>query len=67
MLAPPTVHRCIECGRPSTHPEFRFYYGREENGPAYVCDRGALCSPECSLAHTQRRIAEGTRPEKPVV
>ncbi len=65
MLAPPMIHRCIECGRASTDPLFRFHYGRVENGPAYYCDRGALCTPECSLAHTRRRMPEGTRPEKP--
>lgn len=65
MLAPPTTYRCIECGRASTDPLFHFHYGRVENGPAYFCDRGVMCSPDCSLAHTRRRIAEGTRPERP--
>lgn len=36
-----------------------------ENGAAYWCDRGLLCSIECSLAHHRKRLAEGTLPDLP--
>lgn len=65
MLARPERYRCIECGLPYAAEEFALHYGRIENGPAYWCDRGLLCSPQCSLAHTRRRMAEGTLPSEP--
>lgn len=65
MLARPERHRCIECGLPYGAEGFALHYGRIENGPAYWCDRGLLCSPQCSLAHTRKRIAEGTLPREP--
>jgi len=65
MLARPDKHRCIECGLPYEAESFALHYGRVENGPAYWCDRGLLCSIECSLAHTRKRMAEGTMPRDP--
>ena len=65
MLARPGHHRCIECGLPYGDRAFHLHYGKPENGPAYWCDRGLLCSPECSLRHTKKRMAEGTMPSTP--
>ena len=62
MLARPEKYRCIECGLPYGAEEFALYEGRAENGPAYWCDRGLLCSPECSMTHHLKRRAEGTLP-----
>lgn len=67
MLARPGHHRCVECGLPYGDPKFNLHYGLPENGPAYWCDRGVLCSPACALAHHQKRVAEGTVPEKPAL
>jgi hypothetical protein len=65
MLARPEKYKCIECGLPVGAEGFSLHYGRLENGPAYWSDRGVLCSPACSLAHTRRRAAEGTLPDRP--
>jgi len=65
MLARPETLRCIECGLASGDARFAFHQGRTENGPAYWCDRGVLCSPRCSVAHYHRRSAEGTLPDDP--
>ena len=65
MLARPERHRCIECGLPFGADNFHLHYGRLEEGPAYWCDRGVLCSPQCSMAHHAKRRAEGTLPDKP--
>ncbi|APH71183.1 LIM domain-containing protein [Aquibium oceanicum] len=65
MLARPEKFRCVECGLAFGQEGFRNYYGKLDNGPAYWCDRGVLCSPACSLAHTQRRAEEGTLPRRP--
>lgn len=61
MLARPETHRCTECGLPYGAIGWR-HHGDIDNGPAYWSDRGILCSPKCSLAHFQRRQAEGTPP-----
>jgi hypothetical protein len=65
MLARPETRRCIECGLPYGTPAFAYYHGNISNGPAYWSDRGILCSPVCSMAHTKRREAEGTLPDHP--
>lgn len=65
MLARPERHRCIECGLAFGEPGFDLHHGNIENGPAYWCDRGVLCSPRCSLAHYHKRAAEGTLPTEP--
>lgn len=65
MLARPDAHRCIECGRLYGGDDFSYHYGRIENGPVYWSDRGLLCSVECSLAHTRKRMADGTLPSAP--
>ena len=65
MLARPGHHRCVECGLPYGDRAFHLHYGKPENGPAYWCDRGLLCSPKCSLAHASKRMAEGTMPHEP--
>ncbi len=62
MLARTEKYCCIECGLPYSSERFALYEGRVENGPAYWCDRGLLCSPECSLQHYRKRKAEGTLP-----
>jgi hypothetical protein len=65
MLARPGNRRCIECGRSADDPAFAMHKGRADLGPAYWCDRRALCSLHCSVAHTMRREREGTRPGRP--
>lgn len=65
MLARPERHRCIECGLPFGADGFHLYHGQIEQGPAYWCDRGVLCSPRCSMTHHAKRRAEGTLPERP--
>jgi len=65
MLARPGTLRCIECGLAFGEPGFCLHGGRIEGGPAYFTDRGALCSPKCSLAHYLKREAEGTLPAAP--
>ena len=65
MLAPPEKFKCIECGKALGTPGFAYHQGVMENGPAYWCDRGILCSIQCSLSHHQRRTAEGTLPKAP--
>ncbi|WP_274629820.1 hypothetical protein [Arvimicrobium flavum] len=65
MLARPETKRCIECGTPYDDAAFHYWEGRVANGPAYWSDRGILCSPRCSLAHHQRRAAEGTLADAP--
>lgn len=67
MLARPEKYKCIECGLPYAAEAFDLHYGRLENGPAYWCDRGLLCSPKCSLAHTRKRMAEGTLSQEPAL
>ena len=65
MLAGPQRHRCIECGLIYGSDRFHYYHGRIEEGPAYWCDRGVLCSPKCALVHHDKRRAEGTQPQTP--
>ncbi|WP_163269169.1 hypothetical protein [Chelativorans alearense] len=65
MLARPEKYQCIECGKAMGTPDFAYHEGRIEHGPAYWCDRGILCSIQCSLAHHQKRQAEGTQPQRP--
>lgn len=65
MLARPETRRCIECGMPYGSTLFWYHEGNFANGPAYWSDRGILCSPACSLAHTRKRVAEGTLPDRP--
>jgi hypothetical protein len=65
MLARPEKYRCIECGVPFDSQAFWYHQGKIENGPAYWCDRGILCSPNCSLAHYRKREAAGTLPAAP--
>ncbi|WP_295814015.1 hypothetical protein [uncultured Nitratireductor sp.] len=65
MLARPEKKRCIECGKAFGMPDFAYYEGLIENGPAYWSDRGVLCSVGCSLAHHRKRAAEGTLGNKP--
>jgi len=65
MLARPEKYRCIECGLPYGAESFALHEGRVVNGPAYWCDQGLLCSPECSLAHHRKRMAAGTAPTEP--
>lgn len=65
MLARPEARRCVECGTSYESATFHYHYGRVENGPAYFCDRGILCSPQCSLEHHRRRETEGTLPTEP--
>jgi len=65
MLARPETRRCIECGLSFDAPDFHYYHGQVEQGPAYWTDRGILCSPACSLQHFRRRDAEGTLPTEP--
>jgi hypothetical protein len=67
MLARPEKHRCIECGMPFGAATFWYHQGNIDNGPAYWCDRGVLCSPACSLAHYRKREAEGTLPDHPAL
>jgi hypothetical protein len=65
MLARPDVYRCVECGLPYRAQGFWYFHGNIENGPAYWSDRGILCSPQCSLAHHRKRMADGTLAERP--
>lgn len=65
MLARPETRRCIECGTPYEANTFHYWHGDANNGPAYYCDRGILCSPQCSLTHFRRREAEGTLQQLP--
>jgi hypothetical protein len=65
MLARPERHRCIECGLAYSEDGFDLHSGRIENGPAYWCDRGLLCSPKCSVAHYRKRADEGTLATEP--
>lgn len=65
MLARPEIYKCIECGLPFGAEGFALHYGLLENGPAYWCDQGVLCSPKCSLAHHKKRAADGTLPTEP--
>ncbi len=65
MLERPGKFRCVECGLSFGAAGFHHHHGMVEDGPAYWCDRGVLCSPACSLAHHRRRAAEGTLPDKP--
>lgn len=65
MLARAEKFRCIECGLPYGSPLFHHHYGKIDNGAAYWCDRGVLCSPQCSLKHSLKRRAEGTSPSTP--
>ncbi|MCV0395409.1 MAG: hypothetical protein K5872_08255 [Rhizobiaceae bacterium] len=65
MLARPETIRCIECGVPFGSPLFHYWHGNIADGPAYWCDRGVLCSPNCSLAHHGKRLSEGTAPTTP--
>ena len=65
MLARPERYRCIECGMHYGSEEFALHEGRIENGPAYWCDRGLLCSSQCSLAHFLKRREEGTLQQEP--
>jgi len=67
MLARPEKHRCIECGKPFGAMTFSYYQGDIDNGPAYWCDRGILCSPACSLSQNRKRVAEGTLPDQPAL
>lgn len=65
MLTRPEKNRCIECGKLLGAADFAYHEGRIENGPAYWCDRGILCSIECSLAHHRTRMADGSLPSRP--
>ena len=65
MLARPEKYRCIECGLPYGADTFDYHHGQIENGPAYWCDRGLLCSPRCSLAHHRKRAEAGTLQQQP--
>lgn len=65
MLARPEKFNCIECGLSLGQDGFCHYRGKVENGPAYWSDRGLLCSPRCSLAHSCRRAADGSLPQRP--
>ena len=65
MLKRPETYKCIECGLPYGAAGFALHQGRTENGPAYWCDRGLLCSPQCSLTQYRKRAAEGTLPIEP--
>ncbi|MBB4041953.1 hypothetical protein GGR34_003637 [Microvirga flocculans] len=42
MLKKAQARDCVECGLPYGHPDFGYYSGRIENGPAYWSDRGLL-------------------------
>jgi hypothetical protein len=59
MLKRTQARACIECGLAYGHPDFTYYAGRIESGPAYWSDRGLLCSHACSAAHFERREREG--------
>ena len=65
MLARPDKHLCIECGLRYGADTFAYYHGHIDNGPAYWCDRGLLCSSQCSLAHHRKRMTEGTLSHAP--
>lgn len=65
MLARPDKYSCIECGTRYGTDAFQYHYGDIDNGPAYWCDRGLLCSAKCSLQHHQKRVAEGTVQQMP--
>jgi hypothetical protein len=65
MLAIPEKYRCIECGLPFGHDRFSYYEGDMDNGAAYWCDRGLLCSPICSMKHHAKRLAEGSVGSEP--
>lgn len=65
MLKKAQARACVECGLPYGHPDFGYYSGRIENGPAYWSDRGLLCSHACSSAHFERRVKEGEPMEEP--
>lgn len=65
MLARPEKFRCVECGLAYGSDAFTHYAGKVDGGPAYWCDRGVLCSAECSLAHYRRRATDGTLPKAP--
>lgn len=65
MLARPEKYLCIECSLPYGSETFQYYEGNIDNGPAYWCDRGVLCSPQCSLKHYLMRREEGTLPDEP--
>jgi len=65
MLAVPEKYRCIECSLPFGHDRFAYYEGDMDNGAAYWCDRGLLCSIGCSLQHQRTRMAEGSVADTP--
>lgn len=65
MLARPEKFACVECGLPFGTEDFAYHGGDISQGPAYYTDRGVLCSAKCSLAHHEKRQAEGTLPTAP--
>ena len=65
MLSRTPTDLCIECGKAYGAPGWIFYHGRRDEGPAYWCDRGLLCSSGCATAQFKMRVAEGTAPTEP--
>lgn len=65
MLARPETNHCVVCRRRFGDDAFAYYYGQIEQGPAYYCDEGILCSPACALKQFERRREDGTYPQRP--
>lgn len=65
MLARPETNHCVVCRRRFGDEQFSYYYGEIEQGAAYYCDEGILCSPACALKQFERRKAEGSYPQRP--
>lgn len=65
MLARPETNHCVVCRRRFADEAFAYYHGQIEQGPAYFCDEGILCSAHCALKQYERRRAAGTYPQRP--
>jgi hypothetical protein len=56
---------CVECSKVYDAPDYCHHGGNPAAGPAYWSDKGALCSPKCSLDHFLKRQATGDPMTKP--
>ena len=65
MLTRTPQDLCVQCSKTYGAAGWVFHHGRPDDGSAYWCDRGLLCSPACATAHFKLRVAEGTVPNAP--